>query len=207
MDQIVVIKDGTITESGTFKQLMKNRGHLSQLVGEHVQIIEEEEEPEPCTQSDASADEPAASTNLNSSQINNRRRLSLNRHIKTTDENLAIHIENSQFALMGGHHLRQDSIKVFERNRMSVVTIDNEDATVVPSDAEPMKLVLEDQSIYYKVPAILSYLKAGTGVVLTVLLFAFFFLVHGVRIGSGKIFLFIYLLNKFSSNSKTKNLF
>ena len=49
VDEIVVIKNGVIIEHGTFKQLMNNKGHLSQLIGEHVQIIEEneaEQEPE-----------------------------------------------------------------------------------------------------------------------------------------------------------------
>ena len=40
VDEIIVIKNGEITENGTFKQLMSNRGHLARLVGEHVQIIE-----------------------------------------------------------------------------------------------------------------------------------------------------------------------
>jgi len=108
----------------------------------------------------------------------------LNKKIKTTDENLAVHIEKSQLNLIGIEKMRRSpSVEVFERNRLSVVTIDDE---VVPDDAEPMKLVLEDQSVDYKQLAVVSYLKAGKGTVITLLLFAFFFLVHGLRIGSGK---------------------
>jgi hypothetical protein len=181
-----VIKNGQITENGTFRQLMKNKGHLSLLIGEHVQIIDEEEEPELVNHLNDSSNGISVTTHapLNNDQINNRRRLSLSRHVKATDENLPIHIENCQLTLIGGEHSRKDSIKVFERNRMSIVTIDNEEE-VVPSDAEPMKLVLEDQSVNYKQVPFFSYLKAGKGVVLTLMLFVLFFLVHGVRIGSG----------------------
>ncbi len=192
-----MIKDGSITENGTFKQLMKNKGHLSQLIGEHVQLIEENE-PEPETdqqqqtsyqrsQSVVSVGSVLNNPNLNSNQLNNRRRLSQTKHILTTDENLSYHIENAQLNLIGGEkNSRKDSVLLFERNRMmSIVTNDeDEHEQVIPSDAEPMKLVLEDQSVNYKQMAITSYLKAGTGIVLTILLFAFFFLVHGVRIGS-----------------------
>jgi ABC-type multidrug transport system fused ATPase/permease subunit len=176
---------------------MKNKGHLSQLIGEHVQLIEENE-PEPETdqqqqasyqrsQSVVSVGSVLNNPNLNSNQLNNRRRLSQTKHILTTDENLSYHIENAQLNLIGGEkNSRKDSVLLFERNRMmSIVTNDeDEHEQVIPSDAEPMKLVLEDQSVNYKQMAITSYLKAGTGIVLTILLFAFFFLVHGVRIGS-----------------------
>ena len=46
IDEIIVIKEGRIIENGTFKQLMSNKGHLANLVGEHVQIIDEVIEPE-----------------------------------------------------------------------------------------------------------------------------------------------------------------
>ena len=193
VDEIVVIKNGVIIEHGTFKQLMKNKGHLSQLIGEHVQIIEEneaEQEPEQINYFLRRHSElSASSTSLNRNQESNRRRLSFNKHVKVTDENLAIHIENVQMHLIGveSPNTRKDSINVFERNRlMSIVTNDEEDNenVVIPSDAEPMKLVLEDQSVNYETSAIVSYLKSGTGVVVTILLFILFFLVHGVRIGS-----------------------
>ncbi len=194
VDEILVIKNGVIIEHGTFKQLMKNKGHLSQLIGEHVQIIEENEaEQEPEQINYFLRKNPnelsSSSRSLNRNQESNRRRLSFNKHVKLTDENLAIHIENVQMHLIGveSPNTRKDSINVFERNRlMSIVTNDGEDDEneVIPSDAEPMKLVLEDQSVNYKTLAIASYLKSGTGVVVTILLFILFFLVHGIRIGS-----------------------
>jgi hypothetical protein len=172
VDDIIVLKNGIISEYGTFQQLMSNKGHLSFLIGEHVQLIEEEE-PEQDFQRVGSSS-PISSSMLNENQISNPKNLSLNKKIKTTDENLAVHIENSQLNLIGIEKMRRSpSVEVFERNRLSVVTIDDE---VVPDDAEPMKLVLEDQSVDYKQLAVVSYLKAGKGTVITLLLFAFFFL-------------------------------
>jgi hypothetical protein len=188
VDEIIVIKDGMITENGTFKQLMKNKGHLYQLVGEHVQIIDEEEElPETLYLARTYSQGSDSSTSLNTTQLNNRLRMSFKKYMQPTDENMAIQIENVQLNLINGEHTGRDSVNVFERNRMSLVTENREEETVIPSDAEPMKLVLEDQSVYYKKLALKCYLKAGTGVLVTLTLFAFFFLVHGVRIGSGKL--------------------
>jgi hypothetical protein len=60
-----------------------------------------------------------------------------------------------------------------------------EDTEVIPQDSEPMKLVLDDQSIFHKKSPVMAYLRAGYGTIATVSIFLFFFLVHGVRIGSG----------------------
>ncbi len=79
--------------------------------------------------------------------------------------------------------------QIVQRNEISHMSEANADTSLdspVPTDADPIKLVLEDQSIKYPVSPFVSYLRAGNGALLTLLLFAFFFLVHGVRIGSGK---------------------
>ncbi len=188
MDEIIVIKNGQITENGTFKQLMKNKGHLSQLIGEHVQLINDEEELE--LESNDPVEQYAMSkTKLDTCQLTNRRSFSVaNNNAKQTDKNLAIHIEKIQLSLMGSEGVsRKNSISVFEKNRMSVVSMqEHEEEEVSPSDSEPMKLVLEDQSVNYKEAPSISYLKAGTGAVLTIFIFILFFLVHAIRIGSGK---------------------
>jgi len=191
VDEIIVIKEGQISENGTFKQLMKNKGHLSKLIGDHVQLInEKEEELELESPLEAKKVYSMSKSKLNNSQITNRRTFSLaNNNAKTTDENLAIHIEKIQHGLIGSEGLsRENSISVFERNRMSVVSMHETEAEeeVIPSDSEPMKLVLEDQSVNYKQTPLVSYLRAGTGVVATLALVILFFLVHLVRIGSGK---------------------
>jgi len=188
VDEIIVIKNGQITENGTFKQLMRNKGHLSQLIGEHVQLINDEEELE-LESSDPVEQYAMSKSKLDSCQLTNRRSFSVaNNNAKQTDKNLAIHIEKIQLSLMGSEGVsRKNSISVFEKNRMSVVSMqEHEEEEVNPSDSEPMKLVLEDQSVNYKEAPLISYLKAGTGTVLTICIFVLFFLVHAVRIGSGK---------------------
>ena len=97
-------------------------------------------------------------------------------------------IESNQLMLLGGDHLRRNSISLIERNRMSIVTLESE--APLPSDAEPMKLVLEDQSIDHKDIPILTYLTSGMGVLITLSIFALFFLVNLVRIFSGILVLF-----------------
>jgi hypothetical protein len=52
---------------------------------------------------------------------------------------------------------------------------------------EPMKLVLDDQSINYKVPSIWCYLKSGYGVVVSFIILFYFLSVHVFRVLSGKL--------------------
>ena len=187
IDEIIVIKEGRIIENGTFKQLMSNKGHLANLVGEHVQIIDEVIEPE------LDDKEMNMSMHIENNQLTLMEgNFSRQNSIKLIERNIlstvSMHIENNQMALLGGNYLRKDSIALIERNRMSIRTLKNE--APVPSDAEPMKLVLEDQSINYKEAPIITYLKSGSGVLITLAIFVLFFLVHGVRIGSGRFYTF-----------------
>ncbi len=214
MDNIIVVKGGKIIENGSFTQLMASKGHLAQLVGDHVQIIEptgddfetsvqkkNDEKQEPHGQlhgyhhhhghgSTSSSRRGSHIETLKHEQLVNRRRVSINQNMVLNDQNLSKHIENNQLMLIGGEFSRNNSIKVIERNRMSIVTMDHDDQPM-PEDSEPMKLVLEDQSVNYKKIPMLLYLKAGKGTIITVLIFALFFLVHLVRIGSGKLILLL----------------
>lgn len=132
---------------------------------------------------------PSISENLTAEQILNRKRFSFTNHVHTTDENLAKLIESNQIR--------------FERNRMSIVSgvasdhdvsieedqeeekkDENSKETKV-EEAKPMKLVLEDQSVLYKESPIWSYLKSGSGAIITLIIFVYFFAVHLVRILSG----------------------
>ncbi len=175
---------------------MKAKGHLATLVGEHVQIIdphqsdlkpinENEEEEDPAAEVAATLSHIKIRESLTKDQMNNRRRLSLTAHIGDSDRQIAKHIEDHQMELLSVRRDSTDAIKIMQHNRMSIVTEPDEDSEVVPSDAEPMKLVLDDQSIFYKKSPVLSYLRAGLGSIVTLLIFALFFLVHAVRIGSG----------------------
>ncbi len=124
-----MLKEGKMTEHGTFDELMNSKGNLAKLVGDHVQIMD--------------------------------------------DKSLAKKDRQASFA-------KECEIKEGEENR------DDDDGDIVPTDTKPMKLVLDDQSINYKGSSVLAYLAAGYGVVTTLAIFAFFFLVHVLRVLSGK---------------------
>ena len=151
VDDIIVIQNGTISEHGSFDELMRNKGALAQLVANHVQIVEKPND-EACQKEAAEPvrnqeQEPVSAAQIQvqvSSQV-----------VSSTPE----------------------------------VGAAEEESEVIPQDAEPMKLVLEDQSVNYKKSPVLVYLRAGNGLIATVLIMLSFFLVHGVRIGSG-MFLF-----------------
>ena len=124
---------------------------------------------------------------LTPGQILNRRRLSVvsNSNILVdNDENVVKHIDSNSLTI--SKESKADPVKVFERARLSIVSNSNEEEAPVPDDEEPMKLVLEDQSVFYKESPIKSYLKSGSGTVISLLIFAYFFCVHLVRILSGK---------------------
>jgi hypothetical protein len=180
---------------------MESRGQLSRLVGEHVQIIdplqtdlkridehgEEDEKQEELTASRSDAVLPYPNEGLTANQLNNRRRLSITAQIDQSDHQIARHIEDHQMDLLSVRRDSFNAIKIMEKNRMSIVTEHDDDSDeVMPSDAEPMKLVQDDQSIFYKKSPVMAYMRAGAGFIATVSVFLLFFLVHGVRIGSGK---------------------
>jgi hypothetical protein len=123
---------------------------------------------------------------LTMEQIMKRSRLSISYNVPATEANLSMIIESRQMSLVGSMNA-VSAAQVIERNEISVLSQEVNIESPVPTDAEPIKLVLEDQSVKYPVSPFVSYLKAGSGIPITVPLFAFFFLVHGVRIGSGKI--------------------
>ena len=136
---------------------------------------------------------PSIATGLSASQLENRRRLSVfsKKSMLDTmdDEKLIKYIEKNQLKLIGDDDSHCDPIKIFERNRLSIVSgkqaIEEEEDSPVPDDADPIKLVLEDQSIFYKENPICSYLKAGRGAIVSLLIFSLFFHVHGIRLFCG----------------------
>ena len=191
VDDIIVIKDGNIIEHGSFDQLMKNKGHLATLVGEHVQIIE----PPPLSPLKIQPLIIQSTKDLTNDQIQNRRRLSFTNNIPNDDQNIAVLIEENQLNLMGAYLRRSsnENYKAIERNQISMMTEilqeeGEEENEVIPEDAEPMKLVLEDQSIFYKESPYISYLKAGPFLpIINTIIFCtmiiFFFLTYGLSIG------------------------
>jgi hypothetical protein len=175
---------------------MSRRGDLARLVGEHVQIINPPAYEAEVT-SPKHVSEPQS---LTPQQLHNRRRLSTTGDI--SDSEISAHIEakiQNELLCVNGQN-SNNLIKALETNRMSIVSESDEpneeDVAVVPDDAEPMKLVLDDQSVFYKKSAFAVYLQAGWGSTLTSVIVFFFYIVYLARIGGGR---------KFDDNNHLKN--
>ena len=139
---------------------------------------------------------------LTQDQVLNRKRLSIRTHASMTDESIAKIIESHQSTLMSTDvYSRKSFVDKIERDRVSIVSAmladpetiveevkeaDGEQGIVMPEDSAPMKLVLDDQSLTYKKSPIMTYLQAGSGTVITITIFVYFFLVHLIRILSGE---------------------
>ena len=165
-----MIDKGQMIEYGTFTQLMAKKGHMAKLLSDNVRIGHEAEE----------LIEKNLETNLH--LLNNRR--------SSNDADDSPNLTRRH----------QSALKPLSSNlespRLSVVSLSDSVDVVIPSDAEPMKLVLEDQSVNYQVSPSWLYLKAGWGVVITLLVYAFFFIVYIFRILSGRYFQNCFLILK-----------
>jgi hypothetical protein len=122
---------------------------------------------------------------LSNEQHHNRTHISQLNSIVDTDENMAVLIEANQ--MLGQDYPRESLIREIHRSRLSIVSAATSIEEITPSDAEPMKLVLDDQSVNYKLNPGIAYLRAGWGIIITLTIFVYFFLVHLLRILSGKL--------------------
>lgn len=199
-DEIIVIHKGEMVEYGTFQQLMAKKGFMAKLVSENVQILREPESHELKRQMSTGNSHshsrhshlPAISETtlkrsfradvLTREQVHNREHLSRLNNMIATDENISMLIEANQIL---GNIGQPSLIREIQRSRLSIVSSATSIEEITPSDAEPMKLVLEDQSVNYKISPIWTYLKSGWGVIITLAIFAVFFLVNLVRVISG----------------------
>jgi hypothetical protein len=212
VDDIIVIREGQIIEHGSFDQLMKKKGHLAKLIGEHVQIVEPASSPSlkksdyfllkkenlrKLQQKSTRRKSEPETNNLTQEQILSRRRFSLKNNMPDNDTNIAKHIEKNQLGLIGaGARRRLSADLVLNHNLTSMITDitkipEDDENEVIPEDAEPMKLVLEDQSINYKKSPYASYIKAGSclpklNAAWFISLTSFFFLSYSTSIGRGK---------------------
>ena len=171
------MRNGQFAENGTYDDLMaKDDGVLKRLIREHV-------EKENMAIKD-SGNLPSGNQLTDIELVNRLKKAGVRNSLLDQATNASI------VARMEGNRpptLVSSGDPVLRRRPSAESRMSNRGNEPIPEDAEPMKLVLEDQSIYYKEIPFWSYLKAGTGVILTLIIFAFFFLVHGVRIGSGKL--------------------
>lgn len=95
-------------------------------------------------------------------------------------------IEGGRLAKLVGEHVQiidDKTIKDKGTNEESEEKeVGEDDDQIIPDDAEPMKLVLDDQSVFYKKSPVLSYLRAAPGLFWTSLMIVFFFFVYGMRL-------------------------
>lgn len=216
VDEVIVIKNNRICEMGSYDELMKLKGHLYLLVGENAETsgqIDEESYEEGELGSETSGTFEAATINKSRNSLRTENELQLNGlALPPIKENGSTHeqflnrqqiIENHQSTLISTDaNSRKGYLEKIKRNRVGIASnvsenpqmftntikeeYDAERGIVMPEDAAPMKLVLEDQSLTYKKSPFLTYLQAGSGVIITLIVFAYFFAVHVVRILSGK---------------------
>lgn len=210
-DDILVFKNGEIIEQGNLNELLDKNGHIAHLLADDMEKKKKDTQDEPeisinefTSKNEISKDNEPAKEKINSKrtsyanalspfQLENRRRLSVitRKSISDTldDGKLVKHIENYQLKLIG--NTTGDPLKTFERNRLSIVSksLEAEKEEEIPStnDTQAAKLVLEDQSIYYKEKPIWSYLKAGRGSVVSILIFSLYFIVHAIRLFCGNL--------------------
>ena len=179
------MRNGQFAENGTYDNLMsKEDGLLKKLIREHV-------EKENMLIKNAES-QPSGNQLTDIELVNRLKRAGVRNALVDQATNA------SSAARMDGNRsptLVASDDRVLRRRSSIESKMSNHGNEPIPEDAEPMKLVLEDQSIYYKEIPIWSYLKAGTGVIITLIIFAFFFVVHVIRITSGK-FRFLSFLTK-----------
>ena len=180
----MVIKNGEIIEHGIYSELTTLKDHLATLVGDNIDTVTELHDYKMDRQDDTSQTQNQNSTKEN---ISNGLTLSLNKNVSPSNENRT---EKNQMSLTG------NDLSKHGPNRMSLKSIRSNSIA-----ANPNKLVLDDQSVEYKEAPFWSYLKAGKGVRITIFIFILFFMVHLIRILSGKIDLF---LNIHITKSPTK---
>ena len=90
---------------------MKNNGYFYYLIGEHLQIIDNQTSPKLETQEEEEEERQKQDVNVNLSheQLENRRRISLAYNTPSmSDKQIAEHIEENQFSMLSAH---RDSMK------------------------------------------------------------------------------------------------
>ncbi|KAI3658482.1 hypothetical protein MP638_001908 [Amoeboaphelidium occidentale] len=213
MDWIVMMKDGVIERQGTFEELMKY-DKFSDLISRHVDSGEiEEADDEPEVSNDKNFELPAPPPQMvikvDGEQSNEDKALAAEqqnimtissanmmynelsmRKLHTVDErSVRTMLERNSLASFSRAGGRRVDIKTaIEQNEYSVYSI--KDVQPVEKNDDDMqkakgKITVEDKSADFTLGHCISvYAKAYNGAIIFTLACLFFFLVHGIRIGS-----------------------
>jgi hypothetical protein len=192
-----VLHEGNIVERGSFYQLMSVNGFLAALYGEHKQLFNISSNDFPTSKHDSELLLPKSlvksfenqwhlqlplkqhsENDLAYKQMLNRSCVAANNNIVANEHNLAKYIETRS-------RLPENLEESVCKNELAQYT-SNQQSESGSEFRQPMKLVLEDQSIYYKVPAIWAYLKSGYGITVSLVILSYFLGVHVFRVLSGK---------------------
>ncbi len=156
-DDIIVIKNGSIIEHGSFGELMKQKGHLSELISEHVQVLQNKEN---LTKNSTSG------TYLEENQFK------------------VVGFCRGSTASDPIHLLERNRLSIVTRTDTEFHD-DQQESCITPEDSQQMKLVLEDESVNYEKSPAWAYLRASAGAFLSIILYCFFFTTYTFRMGIG----------------------
>ena len=204
LDWIVMMKDGQIEKQGTFKELMEY-GEFKRLIESHVDSGEVEVDDEgevmndenfeipdekPEEPLDIIIETPTKKDKKKSQQyemmeqltITDRSQLSIRKNLDLNEKTIQSFIEKNQLSVIQGHNMA----KAVERNELSIYALpegsddDSEDLAI-----QRGKLVKDDKSSETTGSKdFADYLRASWGTALSSGVLCFFFLIHGIRIGS-----------------------
>ncbi|KNE56750.1 hypothetical protein AMAG_02529 [Allomyces macrogynus ATCC 38327] len=200
VDKVLHLKDGKIARYGTFTELMEEE-EFAELINNHVAAGEEGDDDveamplEPISNNKVTVAGPSGEVELNQLTVKSMK------HLQLSERDLASMAERNQLSVIkGGAGASHDVAAAIQRNELTIHSIrdlapgigdyvlDTDDEYDSDEDHDERKagqLVTEDKSTESLGWAdYIAYAKSGNGTPITIFTMIFFFVVHGVRIGS-----------------------
>lgn len=185
MDWVVVIKDGLISMQGTYADLMEKELEFSTLMNHHVAEIEDEDDDsEVINEDDFDVDSDVHHNSHNTFPQNNenvvKQMIERNQLTVTRGLNMAELIRQNENSVFSTHEFVRTDLKQPIDLTETKTEKDADIAKIgklVSADASTSSSSMTDMKAYF---------KSATGAWITSSVCIYFFLVHGIRIGSGK---------------------
>jgi len=211
VDHVVMMKNGKIEMQGSYETLMATQPDFAHMINNHVVSGEDDVEAEdfiappnpaatasskgaaqqPTLQFDSSEDLNHQSSSegltmeMSQMSITDRSQLTVRKDFAELNEKtISSIIERNQLSVIrdaNGASMGHDIAEIIRKNELTIHSIaDVDDAEDRPKGA----LVQEDRSFEASKGSYGKYARSGSGAAITWSIVCFFFLVHGVRIGS-----------------------